>query len=121
MVARVKQALARAETLRRFSFSPTVARGRLILRGDVDTREQHRRAERVAANVEGVREITNQVTVQRQSLSEAGDAAEATYHTVGRGDTLTEIASAYGVSVRQLRALNDLSGALQPGDRIRVR
>lgn len=121
MVARVKQALAHAETLRRFSFSPTVARGRLILRGDVDTREQHRRAERVAANVEGVREITNQVTVQRQSLSEAGDAAEATYHTVGRGDTLTEIASAYGVSVRQLRALNDLSGALQPGDRIRVR
>lgn len=121
VAARVKQALVRTQVLRRFNFSPTVVRGRLVLRGDVDTREQHRRAERVATNVEGVRELTNQVTVQGRSPSDAGDAAEATYHTVGRGDTLTEIARAYDVSVRQLRALNDLSGALQPGQRIRVR
>jgi len=119
--ARVKQALVRVETLRRFNFSPSVVRGHLVLRGDVNTREQYRRAERVATNVEGVRKITNQVTVQGRSPSDAGDAAEATYHTVGRGDTLTEIARAYNVSVQQLRALNDLSGTLQPGQRIRVR
>lgn len=121
VAARVKQTLARVRALRRFDFSPTVVWGHLVLRGDVDTREQYHRAERVAANVEGVTDITNQVTVQGQSLSEAGDTAEATYHTIQRGDTLTEIARAYHVSVQQLRALNDLSGALQPGQRIRVR
>jgi LysM repeat protein len=121
VAARVKQALARVQALRRFDFSPTVVRGHLVLRGDVDTREQYRRAGRVATNLEGVREITNQVTVQGRSPSDAGDAAEATYHTVRRGDTLTEIARAYGVSMQQLRALNDLSGALRPGQRIRVR
>jgi len=121
VAARVKQALVRTRTLRPFDFSPTVVRGRLTLRGDVETREQYRQAERVAVNVSGVTEITNQVTVQGRSFSEASDDAETSYHTVRRGDTLTEIARAYGVSVAQLRALNDLSGSLQPGQRIRVR
>lgn len=119
--ARVKQALVRTQTLRRFDFSPTVVRGRLTLRGDVETREQYQQAERTATNVEGVTEITNQVTVQGRAVSEGGDTSGAAYHTVQRGDTLTEIARAYDVSVRQLRALNDLSGALRPGQRIRVR
>jgi LysM repeat protein len=61
------------------------------------------------------------VTVEGRAISESGDAAEAAYHTVRRGDTLTEIARAYGVSVQTLRSLNDLSGTLQPGDRLRVR
>lgn len=121
VAARVKQALVRTRSLRPFDFVPTVVRGRLTLRGDVETREQYRQAERIATNVEGVTEITNQVTVQGRSVSEGGDTAEVTYHTVRRGDTLTEIAHAYGVSVQQLRALNDLSGSLQPGQRIRVR
>ena len=107
--------------LRQFNFSPTVVRGHLTLRGEVDTREQYRRAERVATTVTGVTEVTNQVTVEGRSISTSGDAAEATYHTVRRGDTLTEIARAYGVSVQTLRSLNDLSGALQPGQRIRIR
>lgn len=119
--ARVKQALVRTRALRRFNFSPTVVRGHLTLRGDVETREQHRQAERIATNVEGVTDITNQVTVQGRSVSEGDDTADAAYHTVRRGDTLIEIARAYDVSVRQLRALNDLSGTLQPGQRIRVR
>jgi len=119
--ARVKQALVRTRPLRPFDFVPTVVRGRLTLRGDVETREQYRQAERIATNVEGVTEISNQVTVQGRSVSEGGDTAEAAYHTVRRGDTLTEIARAYGVSVRKLRELNDLSGSLQPGQQIRVR
>ena len=119
--ARVKQALVRARSLRSFDFVPTVAQGRLTLRGDVDTRAQYRTAERVASNVEDVTEITNQVTVQGRIVAEGSDTADATHHTVRRGDTLTGIAKAYGVPVQQLRALNDLSGPLQPGQRIRVR
>jgi LysM repeat protein len=119
--ARVTQALVRTRALRQFTFSPTVIRGHLTLRGDVNTREQYQQAERIASNVEGVTEITNQVTVEGRAVSEDGDTAGTAYHTVRRGDTLTEIARAYGVSVRRLRALNDLSGSLQPGQRIRVR
>jgi FOG: LysM repeat len=125
--ARVKQALVRVETLRRFNFSPSVVRGHLVLRGDVNTREQYRRAERIAQRQEGVTAVTNQVTVDGQAVSETdgrgedAEEADATYHTVRRGDTLSEIARKYGVSTRQIRTLNDLSGSLQPGQEIRVR
>jgi LysM repeat protein len=93
------------------------------LRGDVDTRDQYREAERVAAALEGVTAVTNRVTVEGRPVStpEEGTSSEATYHTIRRGDTLSEIARRYGVSVRQLRSLNDLSSPLQPGERLRVR
>ena len=121
VAARVKQALVRTQSLRPFNFASAVVRGRLTLRGNVETREQYRTAERVASSVEGVTDVTNQVTVQGRALSETGDPAEATYHTVRRGDTLWKISREYDVSVRQVRALNDLSESLQPGRRIRVR
>ena len=121
VAARVKQALVRTQSLRPFNFASAVVRGRLTLRGNVETREQYRTAERVASSVEGVTDVTNQVTVQGRALSETGDPAEATYHTVRRGDTLWKISREYDVSVRQVRALNDLSESLQPGQRIRVR
>jgi len=124
VAARAKQALAGNRTLRRFEFAPSVVRGRLILRGDVDTREQYREAERVVSALSEVTAVTNRVTVKGRPVSGADEdaAAEATYHTVQRGDTLSEIARRYGVSVRQLRSLNDLaSSSLRPGERIRVR
>ena len=121
VAARVKQALVRTQSLRPFNFASAVVQGRLTLRGNVETREQYRTAERVASSVEGVTDVTNQVTVQGRALSETGDPAEATYHTVRRGDTLWKISREYDVSVRQVRALNDLSESLQPGQRIRVR
>lgn len=121
VAARVKQALVRPSALRRFDFSPTVVRGRLTLRGDVNTREQYREAERIATNVEGVTAITNQVTVEGQAASKKDNSGKVAYHTVRRGDTLWKIAREYDVSVRQIRALNDLSGSLQPDERVRVR
>ena len=121
VAARVKQALVRTQSLRPFNFASAVVRGHLTLRGNVETREQYRTAERVASSVEGVTDITNQVTVQGRSFPETNDSAEATYHTVRRGDTLWKISREYDVSVRQVRALNDLSESLQPGQRIRVR
>ena len=121
VAARVKQALVRTQSLRPFNFAPAVVRGHLTLRGNVETREQYRTAERVASSVEGVTDVTNQVTIQGRALSETGYPAEATYHTVRRGDTLWKISREYDVSVRQVRALNDLSESLQPGRRIRVR
>lgn len=127
VAARVKQALVRTESLRPFDFSPTANRGHLILRGNVDTREQYRRAERIAGNVDGVDTVANQVTVDGRAVVDADESStgatesEAAYHTVRRGDTLSEIARKYGVSVQQLRRLNDLSSSLQPGDRLRIR
>ena len=121
VTARVRQSLVRTRSLRPFDFALTAVQGHLTLRGDVETREQYRRAERVASNVEGVTDVTNQVTVQGKPLSESGDPTGATYHTVRQGETLSEIARVHDVSVQQLRALNDLSGTLQSGQQIRVR
>lgn len=125
VAARVKQALVQNRTLRRFTFSPSVTRGTLSLRGDVDTREQYRLVERIAQAQEGVTAMDNQVTVDGQAVSTTDEAEEtkesgATYHTVRRGETLSGIAREHGVSIRQIRALNDFSGSLRPGQEIRV-
>lgn len=123
--ARIKQALVGTQTLRRFDFSPTVVRSHVVLRGDVDTREQYRQAERVVKTLDEVETVTNQVTVEGSRVSEtdapADDApSEATYHTVRRGETLWRIAREYDVSVQKIQRLNDLSSSLRPGERIRV-
>lgn len=122
IVARAKQALVRVRSLRRFHFAPRAVQGRLTLRGTVDTRAQSRRAEQVAREVPGVTAVTNRLTVRKRAASADADSRDSsTYHTVRRGDTLSEIAREYDTSVRRLRALNTLSASLQPGQRVRVR
>jgi FOG: LysM repeat len=129
---RVKQVLIREPRLRVFPFRPTVVDGHLILRGDVNTPEQYRRAERIAGRVEGVTTLTNRVTMKGRPVTEkrlaetdSTDTAEedaAVYHTVREGDTLWKIAREYRSSVEQIRNLNGLrSNELSPGQRIRVR
>ena len=47
--------------------------------------------------------------------------ATARYHRVSRGENLSVIAKRYGISVRQLRAWNGLSGSrIMAGQRLRV-
>ena len=127
---RVKRALVGTSTLRVFPFRPTVIDGHLILRGDVNTPDQYRMAERVAGRVEGIDVVTNRLTMGGRSVTEArldetqdADANDtAVYHTVRSGDNLWDIARKYGASVQQIRNLNDLrSSNLRPGQRIRVR
>ncbi len=95
-------------------------RGRLALHGDVGTREQYREAERVVTALGAVRAVTNEVTVDGRPATNGNSSSDTAYHTVRRGDTLSEIARRYGVSVQQLRRLNDGASSLQPGERIRV-
>jgi len=122
IAARAKQALVRVRSLRRFHFAPRAVQGRLMLRGTVDTRAQSRRAERVVRGVPGMTAVTNRLTIkERAANADAAPRDRSTYHTVRRGDTLSEIAREHDTSVRRLRALNTLSAALQPGQRIRVR
>ena len=129
---KVKRALMHTSGLGVFSFRPTVVNGRLILRGDVNTPSQYRRAERAARQVEGVTALTNRLTmggrpVTNERLASAegadsGDDRSAVHHTVRPGETLWEIAREYRAPVEQIRALNDLrSDNLRPGQRIRVR
>ncbi|HEX6308619.1 MAG TPA: LysM peptidoglycan-binding domain-containing protein [Longimicrobiales bacterium] len=48
-------------------------------------------------------------------------SAEQRYHRVTRGENLSVIAKRYGVTVRQIRAWNGISGSrIQPGQRLRV-
>lgn len=126
----VQQALVETADLRVFSFQPTVVNGHLILRGDVNTTEQYAKAKRVAAAVDGIKTVTNRLTMGGRVVTEERLAAKdenegedgAVYHTVRVGDTLWEIARRYQSSVRQIRDLNDFhTRSLRPGERIRVR
>lgn len=128
LTARIKQALARDRDLRAFNFFPKVARGDVTMRGDVDTHDQYREAERIVRAVDGVETLTNQITVEGHLVSDgendsaASSTSDSVYHTVRRGDTLWGIAREYEVSVGQIEALNPRSvSSLQPGDRIRIR
>lgn len=131
---KVKQALFRDSDLRVFPFRLTVRDGHLILRGNVNTPDQYRRAERIARRVEGVTALTNRLTmggrpVTEERLAETdSDSTEtagedtAVYHTVREGDTLWKIARQYRASVERIRSLNDLrTNSLSPGQRLRVR
>lgn len=52
----------------------------------------------------------------------SADAADPDIHVVVRGDTLSEIAARYDVSVAQLRALNGIrTDIIRPGQRLRIR
>lgn len=129
--ARVKRALVREPSLRVFPFRPTVVGGHLVLRGDVNTPDQYNRAERIAGRVDGVRALTNRLTMGGRPVTEERLAAAQTdppqertavYHTVRQGDTLWGIARQYGASIQRIKGLNDLrSNNLRPGQRIRVR
>jgi len=105
----------------------------VTLRGDVNTAEQYRTAERAVRRVTGVEAVANDLTIEGRPVTEERLAAlanedttdeneSAVYHTVQRGESLWRIAREYGTSVQRLRSLNDLrAGALRPGQRIRVR
>lgn len=60
--ARIKQALVRNQTLRRFDVAPEVTRGHVVLRGTVDTRPQARQVEQTVQALDGVETVTSQVT-----------------------------------------------------------
>lgn len=50
------------------------------------------------------------------------DEQEATYHTVRSGESLWTISRSYGVSIDQIRRLNNLqSNSLRPGQRLQVK
>jgi LysM repeat protein len=131
--AQVRRALVGVRSLRVFDFRPTVVRGTLTLRGDVNTTEQYRRAQQVAGSVDGIEAVANELTLGGRPATEerlaakedaGGDEASdtAVYHTVQPGDTLWDIARQYSASVRQIKRLNDLrDGSVRPGQRIRVR
>jgi LysM repeat protein len=128
--AQITQALVRQKKLRIFDFDPQVRGSEVVLRGDVNTRDQQALAGRIASGFLSGRTLINDVTVRGQSLAALDESPEASgesasrsaYHTVQAGESLWQIAKRYNASVRQIRQLNDLStSALQPGQRLRVR
>ena len=75
VAAKIRTALVEADELRVFNFDPVVVNGRVMLRGEVRTQEQRRRAESIAENVEGVRGIINEVAATEEPTPDAPDSA----------------------------------------------
>lgn len=129
--ARVKEALASNRSLRAFYFDLEVIGGHVTLRGDVSTEGQYDRAAAVAEEVDGVKAVANEVTVEGRPVVAEADQEEggtnqqqtrsAGHHVVRAGESLWTIARRYGTSTSRLRELNNLgSNSLQPGQRLVV-
>ena len=69
LAARVKTALVETRSLRPFDFDPRVTGERVTLAGNVGTREQGRTAAEVAAEVDGVDDVLNRLTVSGQRVA----------------------------------------------------
>lgn len=166
VATRVRKALVEEAGLRAFDLQTEAERGRLLLRGEVGTQAQRRRAEEIAAGVSGVRDVVNQVVAAEmpeqpetaavspdparqdspatatadarpEAAPEDKPAAETqqpakekpeaksesgTFHTVGSGESLWIISRKYGVTVDDIKRLNNLrSNNLKPGERLRVK
>ncbi len=61
---KVRTAIARDESLSIFDINVTTFRGVVQLSGFVDSTEQKARAERIAASVDGVQEVRNNIDVR---------------------------------------------------------
>lgn len=92
IAARVRMALVDARDLRAFDFEPIVENGRVELRGEVNTREQRSRAEVVVREVNGVRDIANQVVaLQEPVLADAGDEESSADETASGSEADTSV------------------------------
>lgn len=135
--AHVAEALYEARSLRAVVVTPYVRAGQVELRGDVATPEQYDEAARVVRSVEGVRGVTNALTIDGETVAQARQKAERapqdddesssasdgpSYHVVRNGESLWTIARRNGLSVDRLKALNGLrTDRVKPGERLRVR
>jgi membrane-bound lytic murein transglycosylase D len=67
------------------------------------------------------REQRSGKNVTEAYLASAGDSGGATQYTVRRNDTLIEIANSFGVTVRQIKRLNNLHGSrIYVGQKLRI-
>ena len=67
----VRRALLQNRRLRAFDFETEAEDGYVLLKGDVDTRDQYDRAARTAGNVDGVEGIVNEVTIEGETVSDS--------------------------------------------------
>jgi len=127
LAARVKQALARDPELRGYDFEPEVEGQTVLLKGDVQTRDEHERAAEVATRIASVEAVTNAVTVigqpvmaKNRSETKTNSYAGST-HTVQPGETLWDIARSHRSSVDHIQQHNNLSSeSLKPGQELKI-
>lgn len=70
ITTKVKTALVRDEIVSAMQVDVTTFKGNVQLSGFVDTAEQKSRAEQLAAGVEGVTDVTNNITVKSAAVAE---------------------------------------------------
>lgn len=79
--ARVQLALADVNSLSGYAFDAEVNGSRVVLRGDVRSRDAYQRAAEVARDVDGVGEVVNELTVGGEEVATAEPEPEPTPDT----------------------------------------
>jgi LysM repeat protein len=141
LLSRVKVALAQDDALRAFTFRLTADDGVTTVAGAVETAEQRERVAEIVGAQDGVERVVNEVRVRGNARAAASELPpveaepeveesepepepepQEVYHTVRSGDTLIAIANRYGVTVSQIRQLNELRGSgIRAGQRLQVK
>lgn len=75
VAAKIRTALVETKELRRFDFDPVVVNGRVMLRGEVSTQDERRRAAEIAEAVDGVSGVINEVAATEEPTPDAPDDA----------------------------------------------
>ena len=70
ITAKVKTAMVRDDTVKAMQVEVTTFKGNVQLSGFVDTQEQKARAAQIAAGVEGVTNVTNNISVKSAATAE---------------------------------------------------
>ena len=139
--ARVLIALSDESRLSVYPFMAEVVAGEVVLSGNVATQSDQQHALQIAQSVDGVNRVVNGITFDEtveapeaappagstngrapETSADTQEAPSAAYHTVRSGESLWTISRQHGVSIDDIRRLNNIQGNnVRAGQRLRVR
>ncbi|MDQ7040082.1 MAG: LysM peptidoglycan-binding domain-containing protein [Rhodothermus sp.] len=118
LATQIMLALSNVSALRAYLPTVVVQNGALVLRGTVPTEQLRQQILQIVDRIADVARVVDELVVETPRKTSPLPA----YHTVRPGETLWDIARRYGLSITQLRRLNDLrTNIIRPGQRLRVR
>ena len=124
--ARISLALRKDQELANLAIRPEVRGNHVVLHGTAATSEQIKRATQIARMASGLSRIDSRIVlIREQQIVPFGPVAPSSsrhrYHLVQNGQSLHNIASEHGLTVAELKHLNNLrSNQVRTGQRLLI-